>query len=269
MNTRFGRLTIALSAIASLSATFALADTMTAVSATGFNRDMIVEIGGNATAVNATFDGGWGGIGDGSALNTAFFQQGAVSDSTRGLVAGVRTSSSDANTTFSLQSFNSNNALYLDHGDHTSGTLTFTTPRAYRQLAVFSSSGGGSPTVGYTIHYADSTTQTGSFTSKDWFGGGDTVAVNEKGRVYYDSAWTLDPNTESLVSLGASIYQASITGFDSSKTIASIDFAATSDNTAKTAIFAISGTSVPEPGTLLMSLCCAIGLTAYAWRRRK
>jgi hypothetical protein len=241
---------------------------MTAINVTGFNRDMIVEAGSGADSVNASFDGGWEANGRSGIMGTSLYGRGALSDTTRGLVDGVYTSSCDSSTTFQFQAFNSSNALFLDHDDHTTGTLTLTTPRAYTQLALFST--GGVSTVQYTIHYADAATTIGSFDVTDWFTGGSSVAENAKGRVVWGGgSWIADSSTESLISAGASIYQTNITGIDATKGITSIDFAMIDTGSKKAAIFAVSGSAVPEPCSFVMLTCGLLSLLAYAWRKRK
>ena len=265
------RLASVLTVIAAISASLTvpvLADTMTSIGVTGFNRDMIVEAGGGIDAINASFDGGWGTNGSAGSMGTSLYGQGVLGDATRGLVDGVYTSNCNSNTTFQLQAFNSNNALYLDHDAHTTGTLTLTSPKAFNQLAFFST--GGSSQVQYTIHYADTTTTVNAFYVTDWFAGGSSIAENAKGRVYWDgSAWAAEPATEGLTGSGASIYQTTITGVDSTKSITSIEFAMIDSGTKKAAVFALSGHAVPEPCSLLMLISGSLGLLVYAWKNRK
>src|SRR6185369_16886634 len=84
--------------------------------------------------------------------------------------------------------YHTNNAIMVGHnaGNRTpffpTGTLTFTTPTAYTALSFLSAAGNGAVTVSYTIHYADSSTETGTFSSLDWFAAG-TPVVNCAGRV--------------------------------------------------------------------------------------
>jgi hypothetical protein len=51
------------------------------------------------------------------------------------------------------------------------GTFTLTTPAAYSSLSVLSGTGNGANTIGYTVNHADGTSETGTFTSPDWFSG--------------------------------------------------------------------------------------------------
>src|SRR5262249_44000990 len=62
------------------------------------------------------------------------------------------------------------------------GTLTFTTPAPFTGLSLLSAAGNGPVFVAYTIHYADSSTEQGNFTSLDWFNGAVNV-FNAAGRV--------------------------------------------------------------------------------------
>src|SRR6185369_6781535 len=64
----------------------------------------------------------------------------------------------------------------------TTGTLTLTTPAAYSALSFLTASGNGPVVVGYVVHYADSTTESNTFNSIDWFNAAAPV-FNAAGRL--------------------------------------------------------------------------------------
>ena len=186
----------------------------------------------------------------------------------------------DSATTFKLAPFTSSNSLLIDYDldDYKTGKLTLGTAARYSKLAVFGASGSGGKTIAYTLTYADNSTSTGSLYIGDWFSNATNVAVMEHSRARFrtnspegnDDSWVLDPSTLSRTD-GANIYQSNISGVDSTKQLVSISFAGTSADAGNggTAIFAVSGTAVPEPSAVSLLGLGAGGLIAYAWRKRK
>jgi hypothetical protein len=106
----------------------------------------------------------------------AWFEAGVVDDNgvahTDGLPAGLAfVSATGSGATYQIQSANGTNALQVSAGQ--TGTLTLTTPAAYRTLYVIASAGDGTPSsVGSgTINFADGSTQAFSYNSFDWCDG--------------------------------------------------------------------------------------------------
>lgn len=65
-----------------------------------------------------------------------------------------------------------NNSLWVsgNNGPRTA-TITITNPAVFVGLSFLEASGNGGETINYTVHHADSTTETGSFVSTDWWHG--------------------------------------------------------------------------------------------------
>lgn len=128
--------------------------------------------------------------GGGSAkTDNSFFEQGLYITLPGARIPGVPlggsvfTNINNANMTFQMPpSYPANNTLMID-ASFTSGTLTFLSPTTATNLAILSTSGGGASTVHYTVTHADNSTETGTLSLLDWFGGGATVAWAANGRV--------------------------------------------------------------------------------------
>lgn len=51
------------------------------------------------------------------------------------------------------------------------GTFTVVTPAAFTSLSILSGTGNGANKIGYTVNHADGSSETGTFSSPDWFSG--------------------------------------------------------------------------------------------------
>lgn len=134
-------------------------------------------------------------------------------------------------------SYTANNA-FLIHSSVTSATITLAAPTACTALSFLGSAGNGPMTVNYTIHHADTTTQTGSISVLDWFPpGGSPIALEVRGRVLADGSGVQIPggNFPSLLALD-------VTLANSTSPVTSVDLAYTSGAGAA-CILALSGSS--------------------------
>ena len=125
-----------------------------------------VNIGTSTDGVNATMDGGTNKTG------FTWFEQGAYpSDPTRGLPAAgsTFTSVSDANHSYTMASSYAGSGSVLLNASVTQATITLTSPTACSGLSFLGSAGNGASSVNYTVHHANSTTETGSLPVPDWF----------------------------------------------------------------------------------------------------
>ncbi len=236
----------------------------TALSATGWNVDIIIGQGDSTTGftgVNASMDQGTTVPAAGSNA-FVYYQQGvnAASPTTGVPAAGtVITSSTGSGNTFTLQPYNANNALLLDGGTK---TLTLTSPTLLSQLVVYGATGNGSGTDTITVYYANATTQTFSAVTavgQDWFGGGSN-AFTVNGRVN-----ALSGTFDQVGSNNPRIYESALTLTTTTSPVTKIDFTFTGGAAAHNVIYAISGAViVPEPAGVSL-----LGLGAAALLRRK
>lgn len=118
-------------------------------------------------AVNATVGGG---VAEG---DFTWFEQGlSTANPTLGLPAAGSTITSQAQSDHSYTlapSYTTNNAVLLA-GRVPNATITLTTPANYTGLSFLATAGNGPANVNYTVHHADSSTDTGTLSVPDWFG---------------------------------------------------------------------------------------------------
>jgi hypothetical protein len=254
--------------IASLGSTALTASAaVTSIAVTGYNRDVVVEAGAptNATGVtDATMDGGFttptGGTWYAQGFNTAA--------PTTGLPAPgstiVSLLAADHSYTFPSSYGPGNGAAGLTPNAFTVGqgsgspVIALVTPLRYSALSLIGSAGHGPVTVNYTITFADTTTQTGSIAAGDWFNG--SAAYNTNGR--------LTVNTGAFDNVNAGnprLYTFDFNVTNTGSAVTSIALSSTSV-TGTAAFFALSGTAVPEPSSLLLGGLSVFGLLGF--RRR-
>lgn len=151
----------------------------------------ILNINGGTINGNGFFSDNSGGVGTPTAVNATvgqgisegdftWFEQGYYPGNTSiGLPAAGSTiiSQAQADHSYTLPpSYTVNNAV-LVASNLTSATITLTAPATCTGLSFLADSAFGSANVNYTVHHADSTTETGSLTIPDWFGPGTAQEV--------------------------------------------------------------------------------------------
>jgi hypothetical protein len=162
---------------------------------TGFNQDMVVEVGSpaqgpvldtlGAPATTQTLD---------SDLNTGntWYERGynlnnPTSSGTNAAFSGLPAPGAtvtDTNGTYSFvmpPTYVGNNAVFLNQ-TVLAATITPATPTAATVLSFLGASGGGQANLGFVVHYQDGSMQTGILPILDWFSGG-TPMFQAKGRV--------------------------------------------------------------------------------------
>ena len=239
---------------------FSTGATQVPVSVTGFNQDMVVDVGTlmNPVAlqgvVTATMDGG------ATKRSYTWYELGEDKTApTTGLPMGTTfVSSADPTTSFSLQLATGMNALMLD-STHANGNLTFTTPGVFSSLSLLGASDSGPTTVAITLEFTDSSTLSlGNVVVPDWFNNTPT-ALAANGR--------LDVGTATFGNVNSGnprLYQFDLTlaGVAIAKQISGIAFTDMSGGSSRAGIFAVSGTfvSIPEPGITTLLISGVLGL---------
>jgi hypothetical protein len=229
------------------------------IAATGWNRDVIVE--------NSAFPPYSSAASPFDVPNNYGFYQAGLSGGTRGLPAGGSfTSLVDGTTVFQFQPYTANNVLQLSASTSSFGTLTLGTPGTYSSISILAAAANSGASMGnLVIHFADATVSpTLQFNNSDWFFQ-PNPAIMGFGRLDLGST-TPEDNGNSFPELYQTTLNLTALGL-ASKPIVSIDFTdLSSDPRESTGIFALSGTLVPEPGSMVLS---AVGAAMLAVLRRK
>lgn len=240
------------------------------VAVTGFNQDFVVGIGETyATGVSASLDNGAPAGG-----GNTFFELGAnTAFPAQGLPTGTFTSAAGADHSFGMPASyaGSNNGLLINQTSP-SGTLGLGTPAAYSDLSflVTCASNWTTNKLDYTIHYADATTATGTFSVSDWGDGGSSAAYNALARSN-GTTWNGDPARDAAgnpIQGNSSwfLYQVDVNGLSTGSNITSIDLSRNT-GTGNMAVFAVSGVSaVPEPATVAL---LGLGSLSLLMRRKR
>jgi hypothetical protein len=238
----------------------------------GFNQDIVVEAGAvndptthYANNVTATMDDGAAKTGNTwyeRGLNTAAPTTGLPMN----LVAAAQ---DDPTLTFRLASAVGNNALLLDTA-HPSGNINLSVPIRLSKLYILAASGNGSVTnASLGLQFFDLAPPiTTTYNAPDWFNG-TPVAVNASGRVV--------PSTGAFANVGESnprlyYYTVDIAALGgANRELSFINFAFNGGATTHTAIMAISGEPVPEPGAgfALLAAGAVLGRAQRRSRQRQ
>ena len=237
-----------------------------AVAVTGFNQDLIAENTNGLSAGTSTsisFDKTSHVF-----YTTAFVGPRGTPPSGTGIPAnGIISSATYAGVSYQLQSFSSNNVLYLTDSAP-NGTLTLNTSGAYNKIVLLASSAEGSSDFDVTVHFSDGTSVTTSFFVYDWFYGS-SWSIKGLGRVARDGIYAADgtfegyPDNPKLFDcfINLSAYN--------SKLVTSLEISkdpSTSDS--RTAIFAVAGeraTGTPDTPTATSATGISISSFAANW----
>ena len=233
-----------------------------------FNHDFVVEATAvddptahYGNAITASMDGGIAKTG-----NTWYERGKNAAAATTGLPnPGVVTSAADATASFLLAPYNANHALLLDSGA-ASATLSLATPAKYSALSLLTSSGNGTGTLRLTLQFTDTAppiTITAPVTSPDWFNA-TPIAITANGRVVATTGVFANVNSGN-----PRLYQENVPlpAEAAGRELSAVNIAWTgSGANTHSAVFALSGTLVPEPGAIgLLGLAAVAALT----RRRR
>jgi hypothetical protein len=200
-----------------------------------FNQDIVVENTAPAPAgrvTRASMDGGTNNTG------ATWYEVGYnLSAPTTGIPA--------AGTTFThatlpdhqyamAPSFSAPNVILIATNTSTNATFTFSAPATYSSLSLLASSGGSASTIGYTVRYADETTQSGTVTVGDWFNGANP-AWTANGRVNAQSFGFDNVNNNN-----PRLYSYDIALANTASAVTAIDITFGSGG-GRVAVFAVSG----------------------------
>lgn len=252
------------------------------ITVTGYNTDVIFEVGGTPGAAGkflnegeALYESGLGGA-SGSGLPTTASGRTLTSDHTVG-----------DTTTFTLAAYNGNNALIVqESGGPTVKFATWTFAEAFKQqyskLSVLGLSSGGSSNYSFVVFFTDSTNTgsgvniegrfdtRGAFDGQqlpDWFGSGGTAAGQAKsgvGRVQSANGTNFSgDNAGGGVRLQQ--FDFDLTPY-AGKMVDHVEFESTGGGGNNRTFLAISGVAIPEPTSGMMTLA---GLALLAFRRSR
>ena len=230
----------------------------TPLTLTGWNRDVIVENNATAPYTSAAqpFD---------VPNNYGFYETG-LPNGTRGLpISRTFTSLVDGSTVFEFQPYNQNNVLQLSASTHSSGILALATPGYYSSISILAAAANSGASQGsMVIYFADLTTsQVLSFDNSDWFNQ-PGAAIRGFGRLVLTST-TPEDNGASNPQLYQTTINLAGLGL-ANREIIGFGFRDNSTNPREsTGIFAISGTLVPEPGSIAL---LALGAGVLLFRKR-
>ncbi len=135
----------------------------TPITATGWNRDLVIEntaSGPPYTGPAKEFNPGEG---------TCYYQAG-LPNTTYGLPRDGTISSLVDGSVFQLQPYTGNNALEMSKDTSTNpATLTLAEAKVYDSLSIIANSAAGGGTPDVTIHFSDGSSLVTNFNAQDWF----------------------------------------------------------------------------------------------------
>lgn len=224
------------------------------ITLTGFNADVVA----NGTKVAAsTSSSAPLDAAPGYVLFAQGYSNPGGTAGTGGLPAsGTFNSAQNAQRTYQLASYTSNNVLLLRSssdnasGGATSGTLTFASQfqSNYSTLYVVGTTGSGTGTISYEVNYSDATKSTGTLNFPDWYlSSGSASSIRALGGLN-----RVVRNTTSGFENGNNfnLFEAPITisAANQAKVISSIKFTWSGSGSARTNLFAITGYTATATG---------------------
>ena len=254
-----------------LCATVAWATPLSPLALTGYTADVIFGPAGTNGGYAIAFAYA-GGMDDDGAMYVNGTTLGGTTYSTGGLPAGSFASALDATHTYLFADAGGNtaspNALVFSG---TSKTLSLATPGKFDQIGVLAAGVYGGGQFSATLNYSDGTTTSFTYNAWDW---GQTsshptyVAYTTQNVVHtFNSTGQFNYMQISNPPWTAHSYYETVTAVDPTKTLQGVTFS--SSGSLVTGVFAISGDTVPEPGTVVLLAAGLAGLLCYAWRKRR
>jgi hypothetical protein len=217
----------------------------TPIAVTGYNADMIVEIGAPqpvalTTATTATMANGIANTG------TTWFEAGYDPFlPTNGLPAtnSIITSANQPDHHYKLPpSYTANNAAVLD-GAIPSANLTPATPTSFSALSFLAASANGGTPINFNIQHQDGTTESGSFTVPDWFNNS-PVAYNVNGRILLDNRALTNENATPL---NPRLYEPQVALNNTVSPVTNVALSYAGGGISRAAFFAMSGSAGAVP----------------------
>ncbi len=181
--------------------------------------------------------------------NNYCFYQAGLAGGTRGLpFSGTFASRCDPGTAFALGPYGTSNALLLGYHYLASGTLALSRPTAFNSLAILACSANGGGLGGLVLNFANGTRSPSlAFNAQDWFYTVTNVALQGFGRLKLGSTFTFEDNGDSNPNFYQTVLNLGSRGL--TNPVASITFSmpANAGSQQNTAIFALSGNTIPPP----------------------
>lgn len=225
--------------------------TFSPVDVTGFNADAIVEAGvarfpnPDYSAVTASMDGGTNKNGN------TWYERGYYRNMpTSGLPPAGSTLDSLAQPDHHYimpATYTGNNCVFVDVA-HTTANLTIASPATYSAISFLSATANGTVTNQAIMQYADGTTETNTFLSRDWFNN-TPVAFYANGRVNLDTrSLNTDPGRATAPS-NPRLYEAQFALGNTSSAVTNVilTYLNPTNSTGRVYIFAVSATAGAVP----------------------
>ncbi len=244
---------------------FVATPTFSPIAVAGFNQNMVIPAGASQTGATSTITASMDS-GTANLANNVWYEKGYnTAAPATGLPASgsTFTSQNDSLHTFKMQSYTgSGDAILLSNssGDvHTSGTLTLTTPAAYKAISLLESSGNGPNYFNVIINYSDGAPASTipDVIAPNWFNQTANIACVASGRAVPSSSSTTSFN--SVGTMNPVLTQQDLALPDTTDPISSILFTWASGS-GNTAIFAVSGAATPTSPILIYTGAQAPGV---------
>jgi hypothetical protein len=225
---------------------------------TGFNRDVVVETGsvGPVYTTAQAFDFPILDPFNNNALYESGLIDGVFGLLPKGLASNGTISVPAIDTTFQLQPYDAANSLQLGSGSDIGVLQLAPADQArYRQIAILAAGGStfGPASDQLTIYFDDGTTKSALVKTDDWFTSNTNIAIQDFGRV------SLHLGGERSGPGQPRLYYTVIDllPIERTKLITSFEFVRSDPRSGRPNFLAVSGSVIPEPGTLLLA---AIGI---------